>query len=322
MTGSAPNDVAPETIRVFVSSTFRDMQAERDYLVTVVFPELRERLRFLHLELHDVDLRWGVPAADADRERTNPWVSCRRWIDRVEPFFICLLGQRYGWIPPATELAGDDAYRNLSITEMEIRHAVLSGRIRRRSYFYLRRTPVPPDAPPEIYRTFVQERQQQNLEALKRAIVAHAGRSVRYFTYPLRKRPGLVPGGAVRLRACSFMDRSASKYILVVSGDSCPSHRAMTEWSMPARRRSTAVVWRRTCGETRLPFRDGQVRHLIAAYLVTNLSTASPPRGGGLRAGRGPAGEDRRPLAVRRHPPVPFHRRTSVSSAARLTLSP
>jgi hypothetical protein len=30
------------SIRVFVSSTFRDMQAERDYLVKTIFPQLRK----------------------------------------------------------------------------------------------------------------------------------------------------------------------------------------------------------------------------------------------------------------------------------------
>ena len=30
-------------VRVFISSTFKDMYAERDHLVTVAFPELRER---------------------------------------------------------------------------------------------------------------------------------------------------------------------------------------------------------------------------------------------------------------------------------------
>jgi hypothetical protein len=35
-----PNRTA-RVIRVFISSTFRDMHAERDHLVTVVFPELR-----------------------------------------------------------------------------------------------------------------------------------------------------------------------------------------------------------------------------------------------------------------------------------------
>lgn len=33
-----------KTVRVFISSTFRDMHSERDYLVKVVFPALRERL--------------------------------------------------------------------------------------------------------------------------------------------------------------------------------------------------------------------------------------------------------------------------------------
>ncbi len=31
-----------KTVRVFISSTFRDMQAERDWLVRFVFPKLRE----------------------------------------------------------------------------------------------------------------------------------------------------------------------------------------------------------------------------------------------------------------------------------------
>lgn len=57
-------------VRVFVSSTFppslqlrrtgRDMHAERDHLVTVVFPELCEPVEQLGLEFFDVDLRWGV----------------------------------------------------------------------------------------------------------------------------------------------------------------------------------------------------------------------------------------------------------------------
>ena len=48
------------TIRIFISSTFRDMHAERDHLVKVGFPELRERCAKRHLHLIDVDLRWGI----------------------------------------------------------------------------------------------------------------------------------------------------------------------------------------------------------------------------------------------------------------------
>lgn len=45
--------------RVFISSTFRDMHAERDHLVKVVFPELRERLEKHRIHLIDIDLRCG-----------------------------------------------------------------------------------------------------------------------------------------------------------------------------------------------------------------------------------------------------------------------
>ncbi len=33
------------TVRIFISSTFRDMHAERDWLVRFVFQRLREELR-------------------------------------------------------------------------------------------------------------------------------------------------------------------------------------------------------------------------------------------------------------------------------------
>src|ERR1700756_709753 len=87
------------TVRVFISSTFRDMHAERDHLVTVVFPELRERLDRLDLEFFDVDPRWGVARKGEDNEKTNSWEYCRKWINEVEPFFVCMLGQRYGSLP-------------------------------------------------------------------------------------------------------------------------------------------------------------------------------------------------------------------------------
>lgn len=48
------------TARIFVSSTFRDMHAERDHLARVVFPELRERCAKRWLHLFDVDLLWGT----------------------------------------------------------------------------------------------------------------------------------------------------------------------------------------------------------------------------------------------------------------------
>ena len=81
------------TVRVFISSTFRDMQAERDHLVRFVFPRLRETLLKRRIHLVDVDLRWGV-TGDQDA-----FDLCMDEIDRCHPRFVCMLGGRYGWVP-------------------------------------------------------------------------------------------------------------------------------------------------------------------------------------------------------------------------------
>ena len=43
---------------VFVTSTFTDMQAERDYLRDHVFPELEQRLKERFCHLRAIDLGW------------------------------------------------------------------------------------------------------------------------------------------------------------------------------------------------------------------------------------------------------------------------
>ena len=48
---------------IFISSTFADMQAERDHLRTHVFPALEERLKARRRHLEWVDLRLGVATA-------------------------------------------------------------------------------------------------------------------------------------------------------------------------------------------------------------------------------------------------------------------
>ena len=49
-------------VRAFISSTFRDMHVERGHLVSVVFPELRERVEQLGLEFFEANPRSGVRA--------------------------------------------------------------------------------------------------------------------------------------------------------------------------------------------------------------------------------------------------------------------
>jgi len=55
--------------RVFISSTFVDMHAERNLLSRFVLPELSARARRLFVNVRDVDLRWGVSQADAQSHR-------------------------------------------------------------------------------------------------------------------------------------------------------------------------------------------------------------------------------------------------------------
>ena len=86
------------SIRIFLSSTFRDFGEERDLLVRKVFPALRARLKDRFVELVDVDLRWGITVEEAERGEVLP--ICLAEFDRSRPYFIGMLGERYGWIPP------------------------------------------------------------------------------------------------------------------------------------------------------------------------------------------------------------------------------
>jgi hypothetical protein len=120
-------------VAVFVSSTFSDMHAERDYLVKRVFPDLHDWCERRRLRLVDVDLRWGVTEADATQNR-NVVQTCLKRIDECRPFFLCFIGQRRGWVPMPEEIHPRtlDAFPELrryigkaSVTELEISHAIL-----------------------------------------------------------------------------------------------------------------------------------------------------------------------------------------------------
>ena len=138
---------------VFVSSTFRDMQAERDHLARFVFPELEERLRERFHHLEPIDLRWGVEtltAADQESKELLVLKVCLGEIERSRPFLIALLGDRYGWAPPesrmrvaAEEARYEGALAGKSVTALEIAFGVLgSADQRRRGRFYFRE-PLP-----------------------------------------------------------------------------------------------------------------------------------------------------------------------------------
>lgn len=130
-------------VRVFVSSTFRDMQDDRNALQKFAFPKLRELCEARGVAFSDIDLRWGITEEEAARNEVLP--LCLAEIEASRPFFIGLLGERYGSLPRAI----DDALltrqpwlsrcADRSVTELEIIHGVLAqDRAVDGAFFYFR----------------------------------------------------------------------------------------------------------------------------------------------------------------------------------------
>lgn len=139
----SPFGAQRRTIRVFVSSTFLDMQAERDELVKRVFPQLRELCEARGVVWGEVDLRWGITDQQTAEGQTLP--ICFREIRECRPCFLGMLGDHYGWVPQAIDaalleqepwLAG---HGGKSVTELEIEHGVLADpEAAEHAFFYLR----------------------------------------------------------------------------------------------------------------------------------------------------------------------------------------
>jgi hypothetical protein len=90
------------TIRLFVSSTFADMKAERDVLQREVFPHLTKLCASRGFSFQPIDLRWGV-SEEASNDNATMRI-CLRELRRclsagTMPNFLILLGDRYGWCP-------------------------------------------------------------------------------------------------------------------------------------------------------------------------------------------------------------------------------
>jgi WD40 repeat protein len=99
------------TIRIFVSSTFADLHAERDALQASVFPRLRTLCESQGARFQAIDLRWGVSQEAAlDQQAMAICIEEIRRSQRISPRinFLSLLGDRYGTrLPPESIAAAD-----------------------------------------------------------------------------------------------------------------------------------------------------------------------------------------------------------------------
>ncbi len=183
---------------IFVSSTFRDMDLERDAIQEQVYPRINSRARQYGQSVSFCDLRWGIDTSQLESEAGSRKVLdvCLDEIDRCQPPMVVVLGYRYGWIPsPELVQSTADRYRmqlqdlEKSVTSLEIEYGALSNSTRlQNTLFYFREIEgelpagyAPEDAP-----------HAARLAALKDRIRTLTGGRVR--SYTLRRGPQGMDG--------------------------------------------------------------------------------------------------------------------------------
>ena len=112
----------PATVRLFVSSTFVDLHAERDALARHCFPEARRRFAQAGVGFIEIDLRWGLLAGTPEMQIVQ---LCLQEVQQCKDYFIAILGHRYGFVPntppPVPGSFADTWPESASVTEFEIR---------------------------------------------------------------------------------------------------------------------------------------------------------------------------------------------------------
>lgn len=134
---------------IFISSTFKDMQNERDILNRRMLPKINEIASKYNDSILLSDLRWGINTNEMDEESSNKKIleACLSEIDSCRPYMIVFLGERYGWMP-GVDLMKDtieshsllelDDY-NISVTELEILYGTFFNPSQfERTLFYFR----------------------------------------------------------------------------------------------------------------------------------------------------------------------------------------
>lgn len=161
-------------INIFISSTFNDMQSERDIIRKQIVPKLKEKLANYHVSIQITDLRWGVNTTNEDEDKREAKVLhvCIDAIQNSKPYFIAILGERYGWVPSSEImmnikrslseeqlLALGDISTPKSVTEMEILlGAIGKQELLNHSFFCLRN--------PNSYKNMPSWKKSQYVDAL------------------------------------------------------------------------------------------------------------------------------------------------------------
>ncbi len=143
---------------IFVSSTFKDMQWERDAIQRKVLPLLKERAREFGEDVELCDLRWGIDTdgLSESNEMRKILSVCMQEIDNCKPYMLVLIGERYGTAPRPELLETTSRLSNfssdsnsISITQLEIEYGALQSDRDIRRVLFMYREPIK-NAPPEL----------------------------------------------------------------------------------------------------------------------------------------------------------------------------
>ena len=185
--------VKGKTLQVFLSSTFRDMNAERAIFTKRYAPSLRLLAKSRGLFITFVDLRWGVTV-----EQATSGAVVSICLERLASsrYFVNFLGLRYGWMPAKEDLTQDTFNRfghiinsyipSRSVTEFEVLGGALGWNSKaecapQSAWFYMRDDAFC-DSVPEEERPFYVDadpQTQKKLTDLKKRIRARAAESDR-----------------------------------------------------------------------------------------------------------------------------------------------
>ncbi|XP_053407147.1 uncharacterized protein LOC123546872 [Mercenaria mercenaria] len=119
-------DKESSVVRIFLSSTFTDMQAERNWLMKNAFPQLRQFCQQRGLDFQIADMRWGVREDATDDHRTTE--LCLHEIKNCQklsrgPNFVAFLGDKYGFRPIPSEIEVSE-FKLLKNTAIKLGHDI------------------------------------------------------------------------------------------------------------------------------------------------------------------------------------------------------
>ena len=177
---------------IFVSSTFLDMQYERDAIQDTVAPAINQIAKEYADTVSFCDLRWGINTSDLESDAASNKVLnvCLDEIDRSGSPMIVILGDRYGWIPPEDQVRNvieqkkfvlDDLRK--SITALEVEFGAFYAKKHRELLFYFRQVENAPesyfDSDPEY---------TMLLSQLKNKIAKIPNARIKYYTLSFRNK--------------------------------------------------------------------------------------------------------------------------------------